>query len=519
MWVNNSQCTVSALERNGRQCVIDDVPVPNDNKYGAVYPASLLTNNNENLSNGVGGKSVTLPRVQHYESDALRNQIIQNPMAAELSNASASNSTLHFRNLCALLKIMVQTDDPFDSIRVTIDGKALHGAGVINTSQTNWKVDMTSPNEEQSVVLSMDDHHVSAAGETFYIVIPEVNLQASTRVTVQLLNGSSLVKTWRYTTAAVVTLTANHIHTLGSFIFNSRVFSVSATKKVYFSPGNLQWSYSAMATSHGTATQNANDYAGGSWRFAEHQYDFIGVGNNNEYVVSYTSDSWYDLFAWGGSGKGGQHLFPDGQYSYQSANLGDNDWGAFNTIYNPQTKVNDPYGTWFTLNQDEWRYVLYGRRAEIDQTGWWCYSNVTLTFDPETNLPVSHENGFPGLIIYPDKTTVSPLIRTSSRPMLHDDNNSNDINKAEYDSLEAIGCAFLPNAGYIRAYYNLYSGTTYSLNDGKILGYYWTSRTSDNTKICRLKINTGGGVVIEEVGTPSDYSNLGFSVRLAREVQ
>ena len=510
MRVNNSQGTVSALERNGRQCVIDDVPVPNDNKYGAVYPASLLTNNNENLSNGVGGTLVTLPRVQHYESDALRNQIIQNPMAAELSNASASNSTLHFRNLCALLKIMVQTDDPFDSIRVTIDGKALHGAGVINTSQTNWKVDMTSPNEEHSVVLSMDDHHVSAAGETFYIVIPEVNLQASTRVTVQLLNGSSLVKTWRYTTAAAVTLTANHIHTLGSFIFNSRVFSVSATKKVYFSPGNLQWSYTnegTIPTTHSINDIN-NGYNKGTWRFAPNQYDIIGNYNENalgnasgEYSqTSYTG--WIDLFAWGSSGYGDSRPFYySGNYYCNDNSLGNYDWGAFNTIYNPKTKANDPSGTWHTLTGGEWTYLLNSRSG-------WRYSIVAVYF--------GSGNIVDGLIIYPDNTyhvNIDGDPNNVNNPfcvnatLFPNTSSSYNITKAEYDVLESLGCAFLPNAGRMAHW----SSNEYEETDNR--GLYWCNSVTNGNKDYLIVINGGGPLSIANM-----EGKYFLSVRLARDV-
>ena len=241
-------------------------------------------------------------------------------MAAALKGASSSNSTLHFRNICALLRIMVQTDDAFDSIRVTIAGKALHGEGTIDTSQTTWKVQMKSPDVEHSVVLAIDNPHESAAGKAFYIVIPEVSLSDDTKVTVRLLNGSTPVKTWSYTTAANVTLAANKIHTFGSFIFNSRVFSVSPTKKVYFSPGNLQWSYTNGGTEQTTHITNGAGYNKGTWRFAPNQYDIIGADNTNALgepvevpVTQWTSTTinamsygdyqgWIDLFAWGGSG-------------------------------------------------------------------------------------------------------------------------------------------------------------------------------------------------------------------------
>ena len=74
-------------------------------------------------------------------------------------------------------------------------------------------------------------------------------------------------------------------------------FSVSSTKQVYFSKGNLQ-------------------YIGTTWQFAEHQYDYFGANQ-------------YD---------GHQDIFPSSGYSSP-----DND------------------ASWYTLSQPEWAYLYTGR--------------------------------------------------------------------------------------------------------------------------------------------------------------
>lgn len=56
-------------------------------------------------------------------------------------------------------------------------------------------------------------------------------------------------------------------------------FSVSATKKVHFSQGNLQYQASTK-----------------TWRFAEHQYDYIGSANSQ---ISSSYTGWIDLFGYG----------------------------------------------------------------------------------------------------------------------------------------------------------------------------------------------------------------------------
>ncbi len=71
-------------------------------------------------------------------------------------------------------------------------------------------------------------------------------------------------------------------------------FSVASGKQVYFSKGNLQYQASSN-----------------TWRFAEHQYDFVGDDTNgnvsvgsdkcNNALISSSYTGWIDLFGWGTS--------------------------------------------------------------------------------------------------------------------------------------------------------------------------------------------------------------------------
>ena len=100
-------------------------------------------------------------------------------------------------------------------------------------------------------------------------------------------------------------------------------FSVSATQKVAFSKGNLQY----------RASTN-------TWRFAPHQWDCIGNANAN---ISRTYDGWIDLFGWGTGNNPTDTII--------SSNLIFVDWGK-NKIgtYSPNT--------WRTLSADEWKYIF-----------------------------------------------------------------------------------------------------------------------------------------------------------------
>ena len=142
-------------------------------------------------------------------------------------------------------------------------------------------------------------------------------------------------------------------------------FSVSDSTKVYFSQGNLQYRASSK-----------------TWRFAEHQWDFVGDSiNGNVYEngvksdnakISSTYDGWIDLFGWGTSGWNSganayqpyststvySDYYPDGSYyndltgSYANA-----DWGVYNKISNGGNQA----GLWRTLTYSEWSYLISGR--------------------------------------------------------------------------------------------------------------------------------------------------------------
>ena len=91
------------------------------------------------------------------------------------------------------------------------------------------------------------------------------------------------------------------------------LFSISDKEQVSFSPGNLQ--YNATTGTHQCADGQTLP---GTWRFAEHQWDIVGIGygqtypNNYNYVAGtvHNSDNravdinyngWIDMFGWGTS--------------------------------------------------------------------------------------------------------------------------------------------------------------------------------------------------------------------------
>ena len=182
------------------------------------------------------------------------------------------------------------------------------------------------------------------------------------------------------------------------------VFSVSDSKQVTFSKGNLQY-------------HPANN----EWRFAENQTDYIGDANSN---CSSTYNGWLDLFGWSTSAThfGVSTSEDDKDYSGSFVDWGTNKIGT------------DAPNTWRTLSYDEWYYLRYNRTNANDLVG------------------VAQVNGVNGLILLPDNWTCPSGVIFKSG--FHSDwsveayGQYQTFSAAEWSKLESAGAVFLPAAGY-----------------------------------------------------------------------
>ena len=196
------------------------------------------------------------------------------------------------------------------------------------------------------------------------------------------------------------------------------LFSVSETKQVFFSQGNLQY----------RASTN-------TWRFAESQLDYIG-GNNGNISSSYSG--WIDLFGWGTGNN------PTNSSTSNSSYSSFTDWGS-----KPISNGGNQANLWRTLTKDEWSYLLNTRSTNSGIR----YAKATV-------------NGVTGVIILPDdwSTSYYTLSSTNSGGASF---TSNTINSADWaSSLEAHGAVFLPAAGY------RYGTSVYDVGSD---GRYWSS--------------------------------------------
>lgn len=240
-------------------------------------------------------------------------------------------------------------------------------------------------------------------------------------------------------------------------------FSVSATKKVQFAMGNLQYQASTK-----------------KWRFAENQYDVIGEDNKN---ISSSYSGWIDLFGWGTSGYRKKYPY---MTSTDISDYGDGtndivgtdyDWGVYNAISNGGNKA----GMWRTLTCGEWYYL----------------------FDTRTNAKnlrgQATVNGQTGYILLPDGWSTPSGMTFTAAPA---DFTTNSYSASEWSRMEAAGALFLPCAG---------SRNGAGVDFVGSYGYYWSS-TADNYDGAD-DFNFGSAIAYVNY----DYRDYGDSVRLATE--
>ncbi|MBQ0153972.1 MAG: hypothetical protein KBS70_04210, partial [Bacteroidales bacterium] len=241
------------------------------------------------------------------------------------------------------------------------------------------------------------------------------------------------------------------------------VFSVSATTKVAFSSGNLQYQASTN-----------------TWRFAEHQYDYVGDANAN---ISATYDGWIDLFGWGTSGFNSKYPYmtsvTNSDYVNGTIDITHTpyDWGVYNQI------GDDPAGTWRTLTKDEWVYLCNTRPDASNLVGLATVNEVN------------------GLIILPDNWALPSGL--SFNALL--DFNENIYTPEQWEKMEAAGACFLPAAGY-RNSTNVFKVQEY--------GSYWSSSHKNSDKAYNLDFSNSA--------LDPQYSYIridGQSVRLVRTIQ
>ena len=206
------------------------------------------------------------------------------------------------------------------------------------------------------------------------------------------------------------------------------MFSVSPTKKVYFSPGNLQATYNSSTKQY-------------TWDFAENQYDFIGNAPGNTTIGNQEDGKAVDLFGWSTQKNDNYGISTSNSAAGYQGSF--KDWG----IGYCNCKGITPETTWRTLTKDEWEYLL------DNHPGRW-----------------SSVNGVNGYVVAPDNFTGGLAASYSDKGAL-----------AAEAILAVDDLLFFPAAG------DRLSNSVYLYG----CGCYWSSSSNDDSQADYVKFSDG----------------------------
>ena len=236
-------------------------------------------------------------------------------------------------------------------------------------------------------------------------------------------------------------------------------FSVSSTKKVYFSKGNLQ-------------------YDGTNWKFAASQWEVLGA--NGTGAIGTATNYPMDLFTWGNIDS---PTYNGTTYYTENADLsGITDWGS-------------RMGSgWYTLSKDEWLYLFGMESNNTDKSG---HARYRKYFRAKVN-------GVSGIVVLPDDLSgISDIPAESSRGTASTFNGKTYTTDA-WSAMESAGCVFLPTAGFRNGASVSYVGSS---------GFYWPSTANGSGSAFTV------GFDKDNVFPANNFNrNIGFSVRLVRPV-
>ena len=465
----------------------------------AVYPASIVAAEATNYGQDGEVLDVTLPA--SYTLAEVSGTKTPCPMIAT-NNPEVSG--WEFKQLCGLLRLTVNNIPASTSyLEIDFNGKKVQGVFSIDSPVPGASVIETSSTEGTDDIITITDLGISGWTDGMVLNLP--------------------LPTGNYTEVTVTAYNSNNLpvhHITSDFSYNANrakgrkvtasmpaPISVSADKKVVFAPGNLQY----LGNADGT----------GIWRFAEHQYDFMGDGPSSQtdyqgnvsvdgftkYNASADMDVARDLFGWGTSGNDNKNPWmtskSSGSYYNGSITDTDYDWGVYHRESgNSNVKITKGGNySWRLFTGDEWAYVVNRTGRVYTREN---YSETKNLFASATVV------GVKGIIIFPDSWDGS--LDTSIK--------YGNASNAGYDKLicdaekwakfEKQGCVFLP-AAHVR------SGVAMDyLNQG----HYWASTTVYTVGEYRggtLEFSNKGTVTLNS--TNNCVRRLGQSVRLIRDVE
>ena len=329
------------------------------------------------------------------------------------------------------------------------------GHSTINTSATSFSVDV--PKTKTDGIL-------------------EINTQYYYRTYIKYNGGVA------YGTVQTLTTESDYHSSGPGTVSETYYFSVSPTKKVVFSKGNLQYN------------AGLNE-----WRFAEHQYDVVSDQYNTAPHANYPV--WTDLFVYGTSGfdnaPSHQPWYCGTENVLATSLTGNKDWG-----YNKIVNGGNVNGQWHTMTREEFGHLI---GCQAYDPGW----TVGFRANASSKRGCATVNGRPGLVILPDNWPGLPS-GCSFTPT--DDNGAftaNQYSASQWASMEARGAVFLPVSTM-----RMRESTFYDWDTGGCWGQeYWLNGVPGSGRAYRFMLHDG------DFGLPgSSTSYYAMPVRLVKYI-
>lgn len=261
--------------------------------------------------------------------------------------------------------------------------------------------------------------------------------------------------------------------------FQEAAFSVSGSKQVYFSKGNLY------------AYKGSSNW---EWYFQPHQWKYVGDASGNKLITGpMTLSGSYlrvDLFGWNGASSANDCYGINNSATNSDYGTGDeplkHDWGH-NVIGSYAAD------TWRTPTVSEWDYLINDR-------------TVTNSLSADARYTMATLGGtYKGLILFPDAYTHPSGTGFTAGTFNAASNYTATVSMEGWMLMENAGCVFLPAAG-------IRDGTTFLTDDD---GNYWSATADPNG-------NERAQVFCFEKGILTYsymYRKYGTSVRLVRDVK
>lgn len=452
--------------------------------FFGVYPAGIYG------SNSGASYTLNLPATYSYAvADGKQN--LASPMVAY----AESGSTLMFKHLTAAIGVQVVNYHHdyaivVDSITIISDKYRLGGSININVNGDISVSPIADAGanyvESQRYVKMTFDGGASLvipAGDSAVVQLPVLPVGTDNKFTVRIgvhradISSVSAVMTRTQSTGGELprAFLGYARYTLGG------PFSVSNSKKVVFSKGNLQ--YHALSN---------------TWRFAEHQYDYIG--QDNSYIAA-SYDGWIDLFGWG----------TGTNPTLVSTNVNDYstfaDWGM--------TAVDDIGSYWYTMKGDEWDYmlktILANPGVNCRNTNSFNMPSPSATYSNSARYVKAIVESKTGLIIFPDCYVHPDGVSISSTITSYNDSYgyfNRFVITSGWDKMELAGAVFLSAAGE-RQGITINNVTTYG-------NYYASDYTGNAGYHCYFR--DGSSMNSKASTYPTSNKSYGYSVRLVRDI-